>query len=803
MGAALEGIRVLELGGGKALAYAGKLLRDLGAEVIKVEPPEGDSLREHGPFPDDEPDPEQSGLFIYLNAGKRGLRLDPASDDDRLSLDALLDEADVLLHSLRPAEAQRLAITDDDLRAGRSSLIVEAVTTFGMSGPYANWRGYAIQAYAGAGVAYRVGEPDREPLTAPLDGAEMHFGGVHAAVCAVLALLHRDRTGMGQSVDLSVLETVNVSIWGHTIPEVVYLGREISHRTGRAPGTFSVWGLTPTADGDFHLISLVNPPWRAFLKELGDPGWTQDERIRRLGEPAYIRGLPVEEREQVREIVRANLLPWLAKRTKAEIWELTRRAGIAFQPVLTVPQICASPQVTERGGLVEVPGPHPPLRVPRAPYLLSRTPVRPPGPPPPLDGPRADSWTGPRRPVTGDGAVAEQPLSGVRVLDLTQVWSGPQLVRYLADYGADVVSVRTAGRPWGSGVPGSTEPQDPMAWEWILRNRRSLALNLRHKGGRELFLQLATVADVVIDNFSPRTMPSLGLDHAVLAAANPRLIVVAMPATGSSGPWSDLTTYGPSLAALYGTMSLNGYPEDRRVVPDAAELDPLVAGFGALAVLAALAERNRSGRGQVIELSQGEAGLAGIAEAVIEHVWNDRDLGPVGNTHRALAPHGIYPCVGEDQWIAIACGSNDEWRALVHVAGRGDWVDRPEYRDLAARRASRAALDGEISAWTSGAEKWALTRELQEAGAAAFPVLDALEVVDDPHLAERRRHFVLHEDFPRQQLLNGNPWHLSEAPPRLRLPAPAVGAHSYEVLRDYLGLDDAEIRRLEESGLLR
>ena len=403
MSAALEGICVLELGGGKALAYSGKLLRDLGAEVIKVEPREGDPLRDHGPFPGDTPDPEQSGLFIYFNAGKRGLRLDPASRNDRPRLDAPVDEADVLLHSLPPTEARRLGLTDSDLRQGRSSLIVEAVTTFGMRGPYANWRGYAIQAYAGAGVAYRVGEHDREPLTAPLDGAEMHFGGVHAAACAVLALLHRDRTGTGQFVDLSVLEAVNVSIWGHTIPEIVYRGREIVHRTGRAPGTFSVWGLTLTADGDFHLISLVNPPWRAFLKELGDPGWAQDERVQRLGEPAYIRAMPVAERKQVRELVRANLMPWLAERTNAEIWELTRRAGIAFQPVLTVPQICASPQVVARGCLVDVPGPHAPLRVPRAPFLLSRTPVQPPGPPPPLDGPSADGWTAPRRPAMGGG----------------------------------------------------------------------------------------------------------------------------------------------------------------------------------------------------------------------------------------------------------------------------------------------------------------------------------------------------------------------------------------------------------------
>ena len=126
----------------------------------------------------------------------------------------------------------------------------------------------------------------------------------------------------------------------------------------------------------------------------------------------------------------------------------------------------------------------------------------------------------------------------------------------------------------------------------------------------------------------------------------------------------------------------------------------------------------------------------------------------------------------------------------------------PRVSGSGRRHASRATLDGEIGAWSSGGEKWALTTKLQDAGLAAFPVLDALEAVDDPHLAERRRHFALHEDFPGQQLLNGNPWHLSQAPPRLRMPAPAVGAHTHEVLREYLGLDAAEIRRLEEGGVL-
>ena len=351
-----------------------------------------------------------------------------------------------------------------------------------------------------------------------------------------------------------------------------------------------------------------------------------------------------------------------------------------------------------------------------------------------------------------------------------------------------------------------------MAWEWILRNRRSLALNLRHERGRELFLQLAAVADVVIDNFSPRTMPSLGLDHEDPRRCEPRLIVVAMPATGRSarGPSSRHT--GPSLAALYGTMSLNGYPEDGRVVHDAAELGPLVAGYGALAVFAALAEQNRSGRGQVIELSQGDPGLAGIAEAVIEHVWNDRDLGPVGNTHRALAPHGIYPCAPArvpradgnpaDQWIAIACGSDAEWQALAGVAGRSDWLERPEYQDLAAvtprapRWTARSAR-GAVAVRNGRLPRSSRTRASPRSQFSTCSRRSTTRT--SPSAAATSRCTRTSPDSSCSTATRGTYRRRRRG---LRMPAPAVGAHTHEVLREYLGLDAAEIRRLEEGGVL-
>ena len=343
---ALEGIRVLELGEGKALATAGKLLCDLGAEVVKVEPPEGDALRRYGPFPGDQPHPERSGLFISLNAGKRGARLELGRSAGRATFDGLIEGADVLLHSFRPSEAEDLGLDADTLLGRHPQLVVAAVTTFGSSGPCAEWLGYPIQAYAGSGVMYRIGEPDREPLTQPLDGAEVHHAGPQTAAAVALALVHRERTGRGQFVDLSVLEAVTVSVWGHGIPNVVYVGQPMGYRVGRKITPGWPWGVWETKDGDFALLTLLNRHWQAFIHELGDPEWAQPELIARLGDPAHHWALTPEDGVEIDRVLGEHLAPWLRERTNAELWDLFRGIGVPFLPVLTVPQIVESDRQT-------------------------------------------------------------------------------------------------------------------------------------------------------------------------------------------------------------------------------------------------------------------------------------------------------------------------------------------------------------------------------------------------------------------------------------------------------------------------
>ena len=793
--AALDGIRILELGEGKAIAYAGKLLRDLGAEVIKLEVPSGDALREYGPFPFDKPDPEHSGLFIFLNGGKRGSCLDLADAADRRTFDALLEGADVLLHSLRPSEAQRLGLAPTVLLERLPRLVVAAVTPFGSTGPYAEWRGYAIQAQAGSGVANRVGEPSREPLTSPLDAAEVQHGAVHTAAAVLLALLQRRRTGRGQFVDVGVMEAVTFAVTGNGLGPFLYNNTAPRQRSGRRFS--SVWGLVATADGEFDVITLLDRQWQHFFDAIGNPEWSREPRFQSV-QGGMLAGLSPEDQQDLL----AHLEETFRRYTTAEMWQLTRDARVSFHPVHTVPQVVESDHACERGFLVEAPGPHPPLRVPGSPFRLSASPCLPPGPPPSLSGPAATGWESPPAalPERRD-APGIPPLEGVRVLDLSQVWAGPLLGRYLADYGADVILVETASRPRGA-LATTTDPDLPLSWEGLHRNRRSVHINLQTPQGVDLLRGLLATADVMIDNFAARVMPSLGLNYEDLHADYPRLVIAALSAAGRSGPWSELLSYGPSLTALFGTKSLYGYPEDRALMEDASDLDPIAGTYGMVAIAAALHHRDRTGQGQVIELAQGEAGFCGVAEAVVEHVWNGREMGPQGNLHRVLTPHGIYPCAGDDRWIAIACGSDEEWAALARTAGHPEWTGRTEFATAAARRDHRAEIDAAIANWTRSAEPEALTSLLQEAGVAAMPVLDQMRIIADPQWQHRIEHTVLCEEYPGDRLLIGSPWHLSEAPPRLRRPAPVAGEHSEEVFGELLGLSESEVQRLREQGVV-
>lgn len=395
-------------------------------------------------------------------------------------------------------------------------------------------------------------------------------------------------------------------------------------------------------------------------------------------------------------------------------------------------------------------------------------------------------------------------LEGVRVLDLGQIWAGPLCANLLSDMGAEVVRVETGSRA-RMGARLEFGPDEPVehAASYYLRNRTCLSADLSRPEGVGLVRELVGISDVLIENFSPRTLRKWGLDYDSLYALNPTLVVLSLPASGQTGPWSDKLTQGPTLAALYGRASLLGYSGEDWPRADTAESDPLAASFGIIAIMTALFHRQQTGEGQHIDLAQGETLLTVDAEAVLEYTMNHRVMGFRGNRSLTMAPHGIYPCKGDDQWVAISVETEEQWQALRRTMGDPEWTKEDKFQDAHGRIKAASDLDVLLSQWTQQFEAWQATERLQASGVPAYPVLNARGQLDDPHLQYRRAEAVVAE-IPMDvgEMTFTNPWKLNKTPAAIRRPTAPIGADNRLVLEDLLGKTPEEVATLGENDVL-
>ncbi|HMG65775.1 MAG TPA: CoA transferase, partial [Streptosporangiaceae bacterium] len=422
---------------------------------------------------------------------------------------------------------------------------------------------------------------------------------------------------------------------------------------------------------------------------------------------------------------------------------------------------------------------------------------------------------GPADPVTAASPSpvrpGDPPLRGLRVLDLSHVWSGPLGARLLADLGADVIKVEALDRRPGALAPGA-EPGTEVApglrpWNRqplsnkLNRNRRSLALDLKSPAGRDIFLRLVERADLVIENFSARVLPSLGLTHEVLAQRNPRLVHVAMPGFGLSGPYAPYVAYGPSTEPMTGLGALMGYSDEEPRVPATAVLDAMSGVLAAVAAIHALLTRQQSGAGSLVELSQHESGIFYHGEHLVRRQLAGREPHRLGNADAACAPSGVYRCRGEDDWIAIAARTEEQWRSLAALAASG-WAEDGRFTGLAARLAHRAALDDAVGGFAREWDKFELTAALQKAGVPAGAVLSAPEWLADPHLQARGYYSNLADADRAPRRSDGLPVVIDgQRDYSWWRRAPMLGEHNREILAE-LGFAASEISALEERGVI-
>jgi crotonobetainyl-CoA:carnitine CoA-transferase CaiB-like acyl-CoA transferase len=406
-------------------------------------------------------------------------------------------------------------------------------------------------------------------------------------------------------------------------------------------------------------------------------------------------------------------------------------------------------------------------------------------------------------------------LGGVRIIDFGTITAGANATQMLADLGADVIKVESASRPdtfraWQHTVPTEAPAPPNVDDPWnrahtfnmVNRNKRGICLDLKHPRGRELIRELAKVSDGVAENYRHGVMDRLGVGYADLSSANPAIVMISIGSQGATGPEADYGSYGSTLDALSGLMSITGYADSPRPYWSSEEVnypDQVASVFSAGMLMAAVRLRNRTGRGCLVDLSQRELVTGLIGEQVLQYTAGRGAPEPMGNARPGLAPNDCYRCDGEDAWVAISVASEAEWQTLCATIGRMDLAADPRFAAEPDRQANQTPLRQELESWTSKRTKHEAMDLLQQAGLRAGAVLTGAEMLQDPHL--RARDYYREVVHPRagKQTLRVAPYHLSETPPTIRKAAPSLGEDTASVLRELLGVSEQESGELAEA----
>jgi crotonobetainyl-CoA:carnitine CoA-transferase CaiB-like acyl-CoA transferase len=409
-------------------------------------------------------------------------------------------------------------------------------------------------------------------------------------------------------------------------------------------------------------------------------------------------------------------------------------------------------------------------------------------------------------------------LAGLRILDMTQIAAGPYATLLLGFMGAEVIKVESCSRMDINRGPARPRPESyrmypqsmPGERPWnrsahhIQRNvnKRSLTLDLANPAGKALLFKLAAVCDALIENYRASVLDRLGFGYAQLSQVNPQLIYVKISSQGASGPEKDYGSLGSTLEQTAGLASITGYDDRRPLMTNETYPDPVVGLLAIGALMAALRRRRQSGRGAFVDLSQREVTVTLLGEAVVDYSLSGRVATPIGNRHPVMVPHGVYPCQGEDMWVAVAVSSEAEWRGLCRAIGQPELAIDPRFATLPGRRQNQHALNDLLCAWTRSHDHYQVMHLLQAYGVPAGPVLTAAEVIADPHLEARA--FWDTVDHPEVGLYRqiGTPWKLSRQPRSGTSPAPGLGEHNHPVLGELLGLSADEIATLEMQGVI-
>ncbi|MBT5110235.1 MAG: CoA transferase [Rhodospirillaceae bacterium] len=849
---ALTGIRVIELADEQA-EYCGLTLAGLGADVVKVESPGGSPTRRIGPFYKDQEDPEGSLFFWQYNRGKRSVELDLNQEKDREHFRSLLASADILLESTPKGELDAWGLGAKELTQQYPALIVARVTPFGDDGPWSDYKASDLVHLALGGVMMNCGyDPapggtyDLPPI-APQMWHAYHIAGEQLSMSIIAALIFRFRTGMGQQLSCAIHEAVAKCTEVDLMSWIMRRSPVLRQTCRHARETISPHPtIAHTKDGRWVMASLGTRPGdltrlHDLMDRYGIESGLDPEKSEKPTGGRFVPGTgPVQlKRDPGMEAVQRFVRAFTYENVP---WREAQESGMLWAPLRKPHENSLDPHWLERKSYADVE--HPELgesfRYATSKWIGTAT-----------------GWTvGRRAPLLNEdaatvdtllpnhapvidakaetsraGAVSRRgkpfALDGIRILDFTWFLASAGGTRFMSAFGAESLKVelkshpdtrmasmapvggRAAREKATAPIPGVTDPD--MGGQFNNKNpgKRGISLNVRHPKGLEIARKLVAMSDIVAEGFSPGVLDSWGLGYDALREIKPDIIYVQQSGMGAQGTYGRFRTVGPIANSFAGQSEMSGLPEP--AMPAGwgySYLDWMGAYSFALAMLSALFHRTRTGEGQWIDASQTEVGLFINGTTMLDWSANGRAWSRTGNRspNKAAAPHGVYPCIGTDRWIAIACFNDAEWRALTKIAQRPDWASDSRFATLAGRLLHQDALDGLVAQWTRSGDATGLMHALQKAGVPAGVCQNAEDRCDnDPQLVALEWLTEVTGTKIGTWPVAEVPIKMSESPAyvggRIDRGAPCYGEDNEYVYGELLGMSSKEIKDLADDGV--
>ncbi|AFM18406.1 putative acyl-CoA transferase/carnitine dehydratase [Mycolicibacterium chubuense NBB4] len=782
----LAGYVVVDLSTGIAGAYCTKLLADGGAEVVKVEPPQGDPLRGWSASGSDIVEGADGALFSFLACSKRSVVADPRTDAE--FLDTLLAGADAVVWTPGSDLTQHRDFGPAGIHRANPHLTVTAITPFGLEGPWCDRPAteFTLQAWSGGIVGLGRGAPDRAPVCVGGQVGEYVAG----AYASAFTLASRMRGG-AELIDLSMLET---SVLGLTYYPVTYF--EMLGRPWRDARRLTVPGIARAEDGLVDIGCGTAQQWFDLCAMTGHAEWIDENS-------------PLTITQQANEHS-ADLYAWVAEQTVDEVRDLAGAFRIPNAPVANGANIEKLDHFVERASFVV--NPRDGFTQPTHPYRMAPDTLRPPAPAPRL-GEHTEayrSWDRTPEPLPRRDSL---PFEGLRVVDMTTFWAGPSCTHLLAMLGADVIHVESTRHPDGTRLIAGIPATEAQWWErspifsGLNTNKRGVTLDLQSPTGRDLLRRLIATADIVVENFTPRVLESMGLTYDAVREVRPDVIMVRMPGFGLDGPWRDNPAFAYVIEAAAGISWLTGYPDLNPFEPYSVG-DPN-AGIHALnATLLAVEHRRRTGEGSMVEAAMVDAALNIAAEQVIEYSAYGALLQRSGNRGPTAAPQNLYLTDEIDEfgrrdcWVAVAVATDTQWEGLRDALGRPQWAQAAELVTAAGRRAHHDLIDEHLAQWCAGRTGDEIVNALWGHGVPVAKVMQPHRQTELPQLTGRGFFESVEHPVNPPTPHSTLPYRSTRGPQRVHTsPAPLLGQHNHDVLRE-LGLTDEEIGRLEADGVI-